>query len=82
MQTAIAWEKLSVSPEAGSVLDEWLRLGYPDENSDMERSWLSRVCVPRYSLKLVQASDGCLCVNTQLSANEIQFLKFHRVKCN
>ncbi len=68
-------EKLSVSPEAGSVLDEWLRLGYPDENSDMERSWLSRVCVPRYSLKLVQASDGCLCVNTQLSANEIQFLK-------
>ena len=74
-------EILSVSTEGGSVMDEWLRLGHEDESSDMECSWLASVCVPHYRRSITGAKDGCLHVETELAANEIQFLRIspHRV---
>ncbi|MBS5520799.1 MAG: helix-turn-helix domain-containing protein [Clostridiales bacterium] len=68
-------EKFSVSPDFGSVMDEWLRLGHKIECTDMERSWLISVCVPRYSRKIVESYNGCIEIETELMANEIQFLQ-------
>ena len=56
-------------------MDEWICLGHRDESSDLERSWLASISVPRYSLEVVQSSNGCIQVSTTLMANEIKFLR-------
>lgn len=67
-------EKLFVSRHAGSVFDEWLRVGSPEDYGKLEEEYLSAVCVPHFQTFYVESLDGCLTIDTYMTADEIQLL--------
>ncbi len=64
-----------INQSAGSLLEEWMRLGYPDVLDRDELDYLKGACVPRQSSQRVTSSDSRLALQTILDQNEIQLLK-------
>jgi len=67
-------EKLFVNRYAGSVFDEWLRVGNPEDYGKLEEEYLSAVCVPHFQMYYVESQDGYLTIETSMTADEIQYL--------
>ncbi len=67
-------EKLFVSRYAGSVFDEWLRVGSPEDYGKLEEEYLSAVCVPHFQTYYAESLEGCLTIETSMAADEIQLL--------
>lgn len=67
-------EKLFVNQHAGSVFDEWMRVGTPEDYGKREEEYLSSVCVPHFQTFYTESQGDRLVINTVLEANEIQLL--------
>lgn len=67
-------EKLFVNQSAGSVFDEWMRVGTPEDYGKREEQYLSSVCVPHFQTFYTESQGDRLIINTSLEANEIQLL--------
>lgn len=67
-------EKLFVNQYAGSVFDEWMRVGTPEDYGKREERYLSAVCVPHFQTFYTESQGDCLTINTSMEANEIQLL--------
>lgn len=67
-------EKLFVNQYAGSVFDEWMRMGSPDSYGKREEEYLSAVCVPHLHILYVESRKAQLTIETSMAENEIQLL--------
>ena len=67
-------EKLYVNQFAGSVFDEWMRVGTPEDYGKREEEYLSAVCVPHFQSFYTESRGDRLMINTSMEANEIQLL--------
>lgn len=67
-------EKLFVSRYAGSVFDEWLQVGSPEDYGKLEEEYLSAVCVPHFQIFYAECLEGYLTIETSMAADEIQLM--------
>lgn len=64
----------SVNHNYGSVQDEWCRMGRPEETTQEDINYLSRICIPRMIINHLEVSDNRVLFETVLESNEIQFI--------
>lgn len=65
----------SVSKLYGSIQDEWIRMGKPDEISQADIEYLSRISIPRIKIKYIEVSKNNLAFDIKLDSNEIKYIK-------
>jgi beta-xylosidase len=68
-------KKYSVGENSGSVLDEWMRLGYIESIGRDEIDYLSSISVPRQQSEAIRIQKDTLSVSIHLTANEIQLIQ-------
>ncbi len=65
----------ALSPEYGSVLDEWIRWGCVKDLKKEETSYLERVSTPKVSIRQAEAEFDFLNFEIPLTANEIALIE-------
>lgn len=64
----------SLSPDNGSIADEWRRLGMSKNLNRQEIEYLKNICTPQITIRTVKTQDETLYLETLLKAHEIQSL--------
>ena len=72
-------KKRLLDAEHGSVQDEWTRLGQSDGLSLQDIEYLRRICVPQISIETIEAKDGVIEYETELSVNAIEDIHIFRL---
>ncbi len=67
-------KKQGINQDAGSVLDEWLRMEKPEVLSREEIQYLKSICIPRCSYSSCTVTDGTLSLQLVLQPQEIQLI--------
>lgn len=65
----------SVSRKYGSIQDEWINMGKPEEITQEDISYLSRVTIPHISVKYIEARGNKLEFSVGIEANEINYIE-------
>lgn len=65
----------SVDEDHGSVLNEWIKLGYNEVVGRDEIDYLSSICVPRQWSEIKNIQKDILSLSCQLSSNEIRLIQ-------
>lgn len=63
-----------VNPEAGSIFDEWAKMGYAESVDLEEIKYLKLVSVPRMQTEICQMKGGEVSFCALMQANEIQLI--------
>lgn len=66
--------KYYVNQDAGSILDEWMRIGDIEVLDREEMEYLSSISIPHLKSETLQGENGVLRFKTELKANEIQLI--------
>lgn len=65
----------SVSKKHGSIQDEWINMGKPEEMMQEDINYLSRITIPHISVKYVESRNNKLNFSICLEANEINYIE-------
>lgn len=69
-----------INMENGSVLDEWVRMGKPENMKREEMEYLKQVSVPRILVEQYEVKDGALTLQMHLAPNEIRFIQIEYIR--
>lgn len=67
----------SVSPHAGSVIDEWFRLNLMSNMRQEDLDYLSRICTPHISLRQMNTEQQALRFDVELQPEEFQLIHIY-----
>lgn len=65
----------SVSRKHGSIQDEWINMGKPEEMLQEDINYLSRITIPHINVKYVETQNNKLNFSICLEANEINYIE-------
>lgn len=71
----------SVNTSQGSVYDEWIKMGEPDEVDKKEEEFLRNVSVPRVYVEKYNIADHRISLHFKLQPNEIRYIKIQYIGC-
>jgi len=73
-------KKQGINQNAGSVLDEWLRMEKPEALSREEIQYLKSICIPRCTYSSCTVTNGTLNLQLVLQPQEIQLVDISLLK--
>lgn len=73
-------KKLIVSEDNGSVLGEWIKLGYIEDLGREDIDYLASISVPRQQSEAINTQDNAITVRIDMTTNEIQFIQILPIK--
>lgn len=65
----------SISKKHGSIQDEWVNMGKPEEMIQEDINYLDRITIPHISIKYVEVRNNTLNFSICLEANEINYIE-------
>lgn len=68
----------SVNSKHGSVQDEWNRMGYIEEPSLQDISYLASISIPHISIYEIQVTNNILEITLELEPQEIQYIEIQK----
>jgi beta-xylosidase len=62
----------SLSRKSGSVQDEWMHMGKPENMDQIDIAYLEQICIPRIYFEQIETDNGTLDFSTTLLPHEIR----------
>jgi len=73
-------KKFVIGADNGSILSEWIKLGYIEDLGRDDIDYLSSISVPRQQSEKLFSQDETLTVKINMATDEFQFIQIHPVK--
>lgn len=67
----------SVSRKSGSIQDEWINMGKPDELLQEDINYLSRITIPHINLKYIEVTENKLNFSICIEPNEFNYIEIN-----